>query len=147
MKKSILVLVTSTLIIGAMATSCNTSAEKVENAQENVAEANKDLDKANEEYLVDVEAYRKATADRIAANNQSIAEFNAKAEQQKKEDRAEYKRKVAELEQKNRDMQLKLDEYKVDGKDKWETFKTEFNHDMDELGNAFKDLTVKNTNK
>ena len=28
---------------------------------------------------------------------------------------------------------------------KWEKFKVEYNHDMDELGKAFKDLTVKNT--
>lgn len=26
----------------------------------------------------------------------------------------------------------------------WETFKREYNHDMDELGNALKDLTVDN---
>jgi ribonucleotide reductase alpha subunit len=32
-------------------------------------------------------------------------------------------------------------------KDNWETFKTEFSRDMDELGNAFRDLTVKNTKK
>ena len=37
-----------------------------------------------------------------------------------------------------------MDDYKADGKDKWETFKAEFSHDMDELGHAFKGLTVKN---
>ena len=37
-----------------------------------------------------------------------------------------------------------MDDYKVEGKDKWEKFKTEFSHDMDELGKGFKDLTVKN---
>lgn len=30
------------------------------------------------------------------------------------------------------------------GKEKWGTFKTEFNHDMDELGKAFNNLTVNN---
>ena len=42
-------------------------------------------------------------------------------------------------------MKKRLEDYKADSKDKWESFKTEFNHDMDELGSAFKDLTVKNT--
>ena len=37
-----------------------------------------------------------------------------------------------------------MDEYKADGKENWEKFKAEFNHDMDGLGSAFKDLTVKN---
>ncbi|MFN0047523.1 MAG: hypothetical protein ACKVOU_00200 [Cytophagales bacterium] len=41
-------------------------------------------------------------------------------------------------------MKKKMDDYKEDGKENWEKFKTEFNHDMDEIGNAFKDLTVKN---
>ena len=37
-----------------------------------------------------------------------------------------------------------MDEYKAEGKEQWEEFKAEFSRDMDELGKAFKDLTVKN---
>lgn len=29
-----------------------------------------------------------------------------------------------------------MDDYKADGKEKWELFKAEFSHDMDELGKA-----------
>ena len=76
MKKSILALTASAFITGAVVISCNTPTQKVENAQENVEVANKDLDKANEEYLADVAAYRKETAERIAANNKSVAELN-----------------------------------------------------------------------
>ena len=43
-------------------------------------------------------------------------------------------------------MKKKMDDYKAEGKEQWEAFKTEFSHDMDELGQAFKDLTVKNVN-
>lgn len=39
-----------------------------------------------------------------------------------------------------------MDEYKEDGKENWEKFKIECNHDMEKSGQAFKDLTVKNTN-
>ena len=53
-------------------------------------------------------------------------------------------RKISDLEQKNTDMKKKLDEYGMEGKDKWDAFKAEFNHDMDELGKALKDLTVDN---
>lgn len=143
MKKSILILA-SIITIGAIATSCNTPEQKVENAQEGVAEANKDLDQANQEYITDVEAYRKETEERIAANNKSIAEFNVRIEHEKKEAKEDYKMKVAELEKKNSDMKMKMDNYKLEGKDKWEIFKTEFNRDMEELGQTFKDLTVKN---
>jgi hypothetical protein len=33
-----------------------------------------------------------------------------------------------------------LESYKDEGKEKWESFKKEFNHDMDELGKSIKDL-------
>jgi F0F1-type ATP synthase membrane subunit b/b' len=144
MKKSILAIVASFFVAGAILTSCNTSAEKVENAQNNVKEANKDLDKANQEYLEDVENYRKETASKISANYQSIVDFNAKIEHETKKVKANYKKKITELEQKNTDMKKKMDDYKIEGKENWEKFKAEFSHDMDELGKAFKDLTVKN---
>ena len=133
-----------TCIAGAIVTSCNTSADRVENAQENVIQANKDLDQANQEYLADIENYRVETASRIAANEQAIADFNAGLEHERKAVRAEHKKKIAELEQKNREMKMKMDNYKEEGKENWEKFKTEFSHDMDELGKAFKNLTVKN---
>ena len=144
MKKSILALAVFTFIASTSILSCNSPAEKVENAETDVVDANKDLDKANADYLAEVESYKKETAEKIAANEQSIKEFNARVADEKKDARVEYKQKIAELEQKNTDMKKKLDDYKQDGKENWAKFKTEFNHDMDELGKAFKDLTVKN---
>jgi hypothetical protein len=144
MKKSILTLAAVAFMTATTLTSCNSPAKKVEEAQRDVNEANKDLAKANEEYLADIESYRKETDEKIAANDRSIAEFNSRIKEQKREAAADYKLKIAKLEQKNSDMKKHLDEYKAEGKEKWEKFKTEFNHDMEELGKAFKDLTVKN---
>lgn len=134
----------TTIIALSLLTSCNTPAEKVENAEETVIQANKELDAANEAYLKDVENYRIETATQIEANNKSISEFNSRIETEKKEVKADYKKKIAELEQKNSDMKKKMDDYKLEGKDKWEMFKAEFSRDMSELGKAFSDLTVKN---
>jgi hypothetical protein len=144
MKKSILVLAACTLIGSSIMTGCNSASDKVVIAQENVAEANSDLDQANKEYLAEVENYRIETAARIAANDESIREFNARVEKDKRAANADYKKKMAELQQKNVDMKLRMDNYREEGKDKWVIFKTEFSHDMDEMGKAFKDLTVKN---
>jgi hypothetical protein len=144
MKKTILTLAACTFITCAIFTSCNTPAEKVEDAQNNVIQANKDLDNANKEYLADIENYRIETAKKIEANNQSINDLKAKMEHQKKAVKADYKKKIAELEQKNDEMKNKMDAYKEEGKEKWEIFKAEFSHDMDELGKAFKDLGVNN---
>lgn len=144
MKKSILTLATSAFLAGAIFTSCNTPAEKVENAQNKVTEATVDLNKANSEYIADMENYRKETAEKIATNEKSIADFNARIENEKADIKKNYKEKIKVLEQKNSDIKKKMDDYKADGKEKWEQFKSEFSHDMDELGKAFKDFTLIN---
>jgi chromosome segregation ATPase len=132
-------------LTGVLLTRCNTSAQKLEAAQENVKDANKDLDKANEAYLADIEEYKKESRAKIRANEESIAAFEARIDNEKKEVRDEYKKKIAELEQKNTDVKKRLDSYKADGKDNWANFKVEFSRDMDALGKALKDLTVSNT--
>jgi len=144
MKKSILVFTSVTLLSGMVFLGCESSSEKVDTAEQAVTDANNELDQANQEYLADIENYRTETSSKIEANNQSIADFNLRIAKEKKEVKEDYKKKIAELESKNSDMKKKMDEYKADGKEKWEAFKTEFSHDMDELGAAFKDLTVKN---
>ncbi len=146
MKKSILAIAATTFITAAIVTSCNTASQKVKNAEENVIEANKDLDKANEDYLNDVEVYKVLTAEKIKANNEAIADFKLKIENEKKDVKEDHNRKLQELEQRNIELKKSLGEYKLDGKEKWEIFKAEFNHDMDELGKAFKDFSIKNTN-
>mgnify|MGYP003530308073 FL=1 len=73
-----------------------------------------------------------------------IADFKSRIANEKKAVKDEYNKKIAELEQKNADTQKKLNEYKADSKEKWEMFKSEFNRDMDELGTALSNLTVKN---
>ncbi|MBB6004375.1 peptidase M23 [Arcicella rosea] len=146
MKKTIL-LITAFTLTTAFFTSCNSPEKKVENAQTEVVEANKDLIDANQAYLDDVESYKVTTAERIAANDKSIAEFKVRIDKEKKEAKADYLEKLTKLEQKNTDLKKKMDDYKDDGKENWDKFKAEFNHDMDELGEAFKDLTVNNVKK
>jgi len=128
------------LITGVLLTSCKSPAEKVEAAQNNVNAANKDLDVANKEYMQDIEKYRKETGEKITANEQSIVDFKARIEHEKKDAKADYNEKIAGLEQKNSDLKKKMDDYKSEGKEKWEAFKTGFGHDMDDLGKALKDL-------
>ncbi len=63
---------------------------------------------------------------------------------EKKEIDADYNKTLLELETKNKELKKKLADYKDDGQDKWNGFKTEFNHDMNELGKAVKNITVEN---
>lgn len=123
-------------------TSCETSGEKVENAEENVASAKEDLAEARQDYMEDVADFRREKAYRIAANNREIEDFNSKIREEKNE--IDYSEKIAELDRKNRDLQMKLDGYEANNKNNWESFKNEFNREMDQVGSALRDLTVNN---
>ena len=141
MKNSILIL---TAIAGiSIITSCKSPAQKVEKEENNVINANKDLDEANVEYKAEVERYRKETSDRIAANDQNIADFNLRIEHEKKAAKADYEKKISALEQKNTDMKKKMADYKADSKENWASFKAAFTRDMDDLGDALKKLTTR----
>jgi len=144
MKKTTLIVSAITCISMQLLTSCSTPAEKVESAVNEVTEAQKSLEKANEAYLVEIDQYKKEAAEKTAANDQSLTEFKVRIENEKKEAKEEYNKKIEALEKKNNDMKKSIADYKADGKENWEKFKTEFSRDMDELGSAFKDFTVKN---
>lgn len=88
--------------------------------------------------------YRHNAQLRIEENNKKIEELNKKAETADARMRKEYRERVAELKARNEKAKERLNNYKDTNRDKWEEFKREFNHDMDELGNALKDFTVDN---
>lgn len=144
MQKSILMYVLCLCLSTLSLVSCNNSSEKVKNAEEAVTKADSNLVNANQEYLTEIENYKKETAEKIATNDKSIVEFKARVAQEKKSARADYLAKVEALEKKNSDLKKRMDDYKADSKEKWDMFKTEFNHDMEEIGKSFNDLTVKN---
>ena len=52
----------------------------------------------------------------------------------------EYKKRVAELEQKNSDMKRRMQDYQDGGNEKWQLFKTEFNRDMKNLQQSLSDF-------
>lgn len=121
-------------------TSCTSSADKVADSKEDVREEQADLNEANQQYLKEVEAYRREIADKIVVNNEQISDLNARIEQVNENTRDSYKQKVADLERKNIEMKTRLDNFKAEGKDEWMQFKTEFDRDMNNLGDAFADL-------
>lgn len=143
MKKTVLILTIGGLISGVMLTGCDSPAQKVENAQNTVTEANKSLDKANADYQTDIDNYRKQTADKIAANNKSYADFKERMEKEKKNIKADNQKKLDAIEQKNSDLQKKMDDFKASTKENWEAFQSDFNRQMDGLAQDFKDLENK----
>ena len=151
MKKTIFTLAITTLIAGSMFIGCQSSAEKVKDAENTLQEAKNDvldakldLNNMRQDSITEYLQFKKESEERIIAYENIISEFKARIAKEKKETREKYERELAKIEQKNSDLKRKLENYKEEGKDKWEAFKSEFNHDMDEMGKAFEDLTVKN---
>jgi phosphoenolpyruvate-protein kinase (PTS system EI component) len=136
MKRKILITAAIVFASAALFTGCNTPSQKVETAKENVEEANEELAKAKQEYLADLESYRKQQATQSLTNQQMIAELKTRIAKEKEATRAAYTKRISELEQKNRDMNNKMTAYVEDGQENWKSFKAEFSRDMDELGNA-----------
>lgn len=136
-----IVFVSGTLLIG-----CNMNNKNAEKAQDKVKDAKENVAEANQALNTAIEQFKKTSAETIAANEKSIAEFKVKIGKEKADNKKMLEEKLAEMEKKNTELKAKLADYKNDGGEKWDAFKDEFNHDMKELGKAFKDLTVKNTN-
>ena len=95
---------------------------------------------ARQDSITEYQKFKKEAEEKIIAYEKIISEFKIKIAKEKKENKVIYEKKLAELEQKNSDMKKKLDDYKEVGEDKWESFKTNFDKDMDELGKAFNNL-------
>ena len=143
MKKKITIITSYCLLIASLSTSCTTAPEKFENAKEDVQEANKKLKATAEQYLDEIKNYKLETEQKIEANERAIISFKEKIANEKESVKSFYSKKINQLEQKNTAMKRKMEEYKVNGKDRWLIFKREFNKDMDELGTAFEDLKIK----
>ncbi|MDA3891305.1 MAG: hypothetical protein PF517_06520 [Salinivirgaceae bacterium] len=146
MKNSITIIILALIVSGAFITSCSLSNKKAENAQEKVETT---MDKAvefNQERNDSIEQYKKEAQVKVNNFKKSIAELKAKIATEKREDKAIYQKKLNALETKNNEMKESLNNLKDEGQEKWTAFRSEFNHDLDEMGKAFKDLTVNNVN-
>ncbi len=146
MKKSIISVLTIGYIACSIMYACNSPAKKVENAKENLQEAKQEFNQAQEDSIADFENFKRESEQKINNNKVLIEEYKNRMITDKKSIKAKDQKIIDELEQKNLEMRKKVWEYKGD-KNNWETFKKEFNYDMDQLGKAIKDFTIKNTNK
>ena len=110
----------------------------------NVEQAETNLIEAQQAYTLEVDLFKKDMEAKIAANEKTIAEMKAKRKNDGSANQESYNERIAELEQKNADLKKRISEFKEDNQQKWQSFKTEFSHDMDDLGTALKNITVDN---
>jgi predicted RNase H-like nuclease (RuvC/YqgF family) len=152
MKKTIFTLAITMIIAGTIFTGCELTTKKTENTPDQMQKSTNDDEGSQhmgttmmaKDSISEYQQFKKESEEKIDDFEKSIAEFKTKIANAKAETKAEYEKKLTSLEQKDNALKKKLEEYKEDGQDNWSKFKSEFSHDMDELGIAIKDLTIIN---
>lgn len=119
-------------------------AENVENAQENLDEAERNLQQAVIDSTNEYARYKAESQAKLEANELKIAELKATLQTDKAEMRLKYEKELIAIEKKNQDLKISIADYKENDKSKWEKFKESFNRDLDSLGKSISRISNKN---
>ncbi|MGM0588679.1 MAG: hypothetical protein ACQETE_09715 [Bacteroidota bacterium] len=141
MKKRILILLTFSIVVFVLLTSCNSPDSNVGKSNSAVIEAGNDVQQAARELTNDINQYRIEATERMGTIDSAITAFKVSLANETDDVKASTEEQLALLEQKNNDLKKRLTDYKDNGKEHWETFKLQFNNDLNSLGNTFDDLT------
>lgn len=140
MKKIIYILSFNVLAAGALLSSCQTKEQKVEESKQDVKDAKQELKDARQELNAEYPAFKKDAEEKIAANDKRIAELKEKLAKPGKAPLDDMrKQRIGDLEKRNAELRSRLYGYEKERSD-WEAFKRQFNKDMDNLGDAFRDF-------
>jgi len=140
------------LIPGFILTGCQSNGRKEEMAKENVATAKENLNEVRASNNEDAEKaaneqewkeFKMEANAKIEENNEKISEIRLKLVKPGTTMDPIYEKRIKNLETKNANLQAKVEEYEKSQSD-YEAFKREFNADMDELGQSFKDFSKDN---
>jgi hypothetical protein len=119
--------------------SCKSAQQKEETAKENVVEARQDLRDTKISNANEWLTFKSESQAKILDNEKRIAELKIKMNKPDNTFDGLYRTRIEKLEAKNNELESKLNNY--DGNEtEWKTFKSDFNRDMNEIGNNIKDL-------
>jgi exonuclease VII large subunit len=152
MKKIFFLLALTAGITGLMTTSCKSNTEKNEEAVENVNDANANLKDVQDEAIDDAskkatdaewQTYKNEMLSAISANEARITDLKNALNKPGTKFDANYSKNIDSLQKRNLDLKIRIENYE-NNKTDWESFKREFNTDMDGLGKEFDDFIAKN---
>lgn len=143
-KKNNLLLAAITLVTATLFWGCDSPKQKLDEAKENVEEQQRNLDQAQVDLETETAIFKMESIDKITANEKVIADLKSHLSTIKKDAKVVYEEHLAILEQQNSDLKKRIEEQEDEGMEQWQSFKTEFNHDIDELGQSLRDFTIDN---
>lgn len=126
--------------------SCQTPADKVDNAKVEVATANQDLKDARREVRADWQedwlAFKRANDTAVADHERRFIELRAKAKDVDVRDRTAYADRIDACERRNNEIRDRVNTYKDEGDARWQEFKTSVGRDMDDLNRSCRDIPI-----
>lgn len=135
----------SVLMFATIVTSCDSNNKTKDNsnmslehnsAQMNDAQhMNDEQRKMNEEY----EAFKVTAMKEIKENDEKIDELNTKINQSGNTSDDGKRRRIENLKEENTKLRARLNNYSLNTSD-WQSFKTNFNKDLKNVGDSFNDL-------
>jgi hypothetical protein len=165
MKKPMITLAAAFIFgVATVLSSCSTvdqkarADQKVESEKDDLRDEKKDVQDAREDVqdareVANLEAqkltpddWKKYQADaeaKIKKNEARIIELRSKIKESGTAMDDSREKKIAELEKQNWDLRTRLNSFDANN-GKFDEFKREFDHDMDEIGKGLKDITVDN---
>lgn len=149
MKKLRTTLAVNSFIVGilsfSMFTSCTSPSEKVEAAQDsaNIANENLSIAQQNEAEAEEWKTFKIEANVTIKQNELKIAELRVKMHKSDNSLSAVYQTRIDTLEKSNEDLKVRISTYDKNHSD-WATFKKDFNKDLNDLGQAIKDVSTNN---
>ena len=152
MKISIIKIVLIGTFLTSLLTGFDSNAQQAPASKENSREEKKNIKEAKkaaeqeelqatekEEY----QTFMKESAEKIQSNESKIKELKESKKEEAIAADQDYEKRINNLQEKNEEMKMRMKNYQPK-KSTWVQFKEEFNLDISELGNAFKDIAVNN---
>lgn len=150
MKTRIILNLLLALLVSISISSCNKSpkAKEVElnEAKQEVENAEVDLDEAKTDSVYAFNKYKSSIQIKLVENEKVITDLKAKIEDKDRKTQTLYYRQLENLQIKNTELKLKIENYKQGPTQKWELFKVDFNNELDDLGKSISN-TAKNNMK
>lgn len=141
MKRTMYAISVAAFLGGTVLTGCG-SDENADGRNDQMEETGDRLDESADDFSDWLE-FRRAAKEEIAENRAKIAELKVKQETAGAVGDKIYEERIENLRAENERLQERIDNYdpKKDGdSERWEEFKREFRHDMDQLGESIRDI-------
>jgi hypothetical protein len=148
----IFTLAVTTLMGGLIFSGCHTQSRKIDSAIANGLEATQNFETGMKEVSAELKnalnvqdwiIFKKVSDFKIRNNDIRIAELKVKTQRRGMKPDPGYRKKLNELENVNLGMKKKLVVYSED-LNEWNSYKNEFNRDLDKLQQTLTDLTIDN---